>query len=134
MVLLLVLTNYYCRSTRISQHVYSGSGLGCGTIDSCIQDLMGKQNVRGNLSAFVPDIAATKAQGLTYVLGETNSYFDHASRPFLGFLQCISPNKPFDIDTSHLTRAQRMCPIQLVYLNLSDSELTQANTNLSKIC
>ncbi|KAJ4468707.1 glycoside hydrolase family 79 protein [Lentinula aciculospora] len=50
----------------ISQHVYSGSGLGCGTISSCIQDLMSKPFIRGNLSQFIPDIAATKAQDLTY--------------------------------------------------------------------
>ncbi|KAJ3900398.1 glycoside hydrolase family 79 protein [Lentinula edodes] len=63
----------------ISQHVYSGSGLGCGSISTCIQDLMSKAFVRGNLSQFIPDVAATQAQGLTYILGETNSYFDHGS-------------------------------------------------------
>ncbi|KAJ3747810.1 glycoside hydrolase family 79 protein [Lentinula detonsa] len=63
----------------ISQHVYSGSGLGCGSIGACIQDMMSKNFIRGNLSQFIPDIAATKAQNLTYVLGETNSYFNHGS-------------------------------------------------------
>ncbi|KAJ3829162.1 glycoside hydrolase family 79 protein [Lentinula raphanica] len=63
----------------ISQHVYSGSGLGCGSTDQCIQDMMTKAFIRGNLSQFIPDIAATKSHNLTYVLGETNSYFDHGS-------------------------------------------------------
>jgi len=63
----------------ISQHVYSGSGLGCGTKNQCLQDLMSKAFIRGNLSVFSPDIAATKAEGLTYILGETNSYFDHGA-------------------------------------------------------
>ncbi|KAJ3724138.1 glycoside hydrolase family 79 protein [Lentinula guzmanii] len=63
----------------ISQHVYSGSGLGCGSIGACIQDMMSKNFIRGNLSQFIPDIATTKAQNLTYVLGETNSYFNHGS-------------------------------------------------------
>ncbi|KAF5380765.1 hypothetical protein D9757_007088 [Collybiopsis confluens] len=64
----------------ISQHLYSGSGQGCTTaITTCIQNLMSKANVRGNLSTLIPDIAATKAQGLTYVLGETNSYFGHGA-------------------------------------------------------
>ncbi|KIK70061.1 glycoside hydrolase family 79 protein [Collybiopsis luxurians FD-317 M1] len=63
----------------ISQHIYSGSGLGCGPLTLCIQNMMSKAFIRGNLSAYSPDIAAVKAQGLTYVLGETNSYFNHGS-------------------------------------------------------
>ena len=55
---------------------------------------MSKSFIRGNLSAYIPDIQATAAQGLTYVFGlvlydagkvgsdgwwysETNSYFNH---------------------------------------------------------
>lgn len=71
---------------RISQHVYSGSGLGCGSISTCIQDLMSKAFVRGNLSQFIPDVAATQAQGLAYVLGETNSYFDHVGEILFSLL------------------------------------------------
>ncbi|KAJ3753512.1 glycoside hydrolase family 79 protein [Lentinula raphanica] len=63
----------------ISQHVYSGGGTDCGSTDQCIQDMITKAFIRGNLSQFIPDIAATKSHNLTYVLGETNSYFNHGS-------------------------------------------------------
>ncbi|KAF9065061.1 glycoside hydrolase family 79 protein [Rhodocollybia butyracea] len=63
--------------STISQHLYSGSGLNCGLTSTCIQNLMSKAFIRGNLSAFIPDIASVKAQNLDYVMGETNSYFDH---------------------------------------------------------
>jgi hypothetical protein len=38
---------------------------------------MTKSTIRGNLTVFTPDIAATHAQGLDYILGETNSYSCH---------------------------------------------------------
>jgi hypothetical protein len=38
---------------------------------------MTKSTIRGNLSIFAPDIQASAAQGLDYVLGETNSYSCH---------------------------------------------------------
>lgn len=34
---------------------------------------MTKSYIRGNISVFEPDIQATFAQGLNYILGETNS-------------------------------------------------------------
>ncbi|KAI0318620.1 hypothetical protein OF83DRAFT_1056585, partial [Amylostereum chailletii] len=61
----------------ISQHHYSGSF--CTGSESILQDLMSKTGIRGNLSAFAPDIAAVHDQGLTYVLGETNSYSCHGA-------------------------------------------------------
>lgn len=40
---------------------------------------MTKSTIRSNLSSFNPDIAATKAQGLNFILGETNSYSCHGT-------------------------------------------------------
>ena len=40
---------------------------------------MTKSTIRSNLSPFNPDIAATKAQGLDYILGEVNSYSCHGA-------------------------------------------------------
>ncbi|KAI0278015.1 hypothetical protein BGY98DRAFT_976318 [Russula aff. rugulosa BPL654] len=54
------------RMTRISQHHSSGSS-------------MSKASIRGNLTGFVADIAAVKQTGLTYVLGETNSFRCHGA-------------------------------------------------------
>ncbi|TDL25602.1 glycoside hydrolase family 79 protein [Rickenella mellea] len=63
--------------TSISQHHYSGSF--CSGSAGLLQDLMTKSSIRGNLNPFVPDIAATRALGLDYVLGETNSYACHGA-------------------------------------------------------
>jgi len=60
---------------RISQHHYSGSF--CSGSGGLLQDLMTKSTIRSNLTGFSPDIAATHAKGLDYVLGETNSYSCH---------------------------------------------------------
>ena len=38
---------------------------------------MNKTSIRSNLIIFEPDIVATNAKGLAYVLGETNSYSCH---------------------------------------------------------
>lgn len=59
----------------ISQHHYSGTF--CSGTGGLLQDLMTKSTIRGNLSAFAPDIVATRAQGLDYVFGETNSFSCH---------------------------------------------------------
>jgi hypothetical protein len=40
---------------------------------------MSKASIRGNLTDFTPDIAAVKQAGLTYVLGETNSFSCHGA-------------------------------------------------------
>lgn len=40
---------------------------------------MTKSYIRGNLTVFLPDIAATHEKGLDYILGETNSYACHVS-------------------------------------------------------
>ncbi|KAG6879675.1 hypothetical protein C0992_012973 [Termitomyces sp. T32_za158] len=61
--------------STISQHHYSGTF--CSGSGGLLQDLMTKSTIRGNLSAFTPDIVATRAQGLDYVFGETNSYSCH---------------------------------------------------------
>jgi hypothetical protein len=55
----------------ISQHHYSGSF--CTGGGAVLQDLMTKSYIRGNISMFIPDIEATLAKGLKYILGETNS-------------------------------------------------------------
>jgi len=40
---------------------------------------MTKATIRSNLSSFTPDITATRALGLDYVFGETNSYSCHGA-------------------------------------------------------
>ncbi|KAK2465563.1 hypothetical protein APHAL10511_002455 [Amanita phalloides] len=60
-----------------SQHHYSGSF--CRGAPSLLQDLMSKDNIRGDLSAFASDIASVRSHGLHYVLGETNSYKCHGA-------------------------------------------------------
>jgi hypothetical protein len=40
---------------------------------------MSKANIRANLGAFTPDIAAVHQADLTYILGETNSYACHGA-------------------------------------------------------
>jgi hypothetical protein len=40
---------------------------------------MSKARIRGNLTNFAADIAAVKQMGLTYVLGETNSFSCHGA-------------------------------------------------------
>ncbi|KAG1882087.1 glycoside hydrolase family 79 protein [Suillus subluteus] len=61
----------------ISQHHYSGSF--CTGSGAVLQDLMTKSNIRGNISMFSPDIEATLANGLNYILGETNSMSCHGA-------------------------------------------------------
>ncbi|KAG1718364.1 glycoside hydrolase family 79 protein [Suillus paluster] len=61
----------------ISQHQYSGSF--CTGGGAVLQDLMTKSYIRGNLSVFNPDIEATFANGLNYILGETNSMSCHGA-------------------------------------------------------
>ncbi|KAG2149006.1 glycoside hydrolase family 79 protein [Suillus bovinus] len=61
----------------ISQHHYSGSF--CTGGGAVLQDLMTKSYIRGNLSVFIPDIKATLANGLDYILGETNSFSCHGA-------------------------------------------------------
>ncbi|RDB31001.1 Beta-glucuronidase [Hypsizygus marmoreus] len=61
----------------VSQHHYSGSF--CSGSKGLLQDLMTKSTIRGNLSAFSPDITAVRAKGLDYVFGETNSYACHGA-------------------------------------------------------
>lgn len=60
-----------------SQHQYSGSF--CSGSSGLLQELMTKSTIRSKLSSFNFDIAAVLAKGLTYVLGETNSYSCHVS-------------------------------------------------------
>ena len=40
---------------------------------------MSKASIRGNLTEFADDIAAVQQKGLTYVLGETNSFSCHGA-------------------------------------------------------
>ncbi|KAI0659696.1 hypothetical protein C8Q70DRAFT_88442 [Cubamyces menziesii] len=62
----------------ISQHRYSVISSCNGTAVS-LEEFMSKEAVRSNLTIFVDDIAATKANGLGYILGETNSAACHGS-------------------------------------------------------
>ncbi|KZV62776.1 glycoside hydrolase family 79 protein [Peniophora sp. CONT] len=58
----------------ISQHQYSASVCSGASL---LQNLMNKAFIRGNVTAFSPDISATHALGLPYVFGEANSYPCH---------------------------------------------------------
>jgi hypothetical protein len=60
------------KTTVFSQHLYSGV-FAAGTSVTPGQ-LMGKRNVRQIVAQRGNDIVAAKKAGLTYVLGETNSY------------------------------------------------------------
>ncbi|KAI0751851.1 glycoside hydrolase family 79 protein [Daedaleopsis nitida] len=61
----------------ISQHQYSAAF--CNGGDFPLVSFMSKAAVRGNLTVFNADIAATKARGLRYILGETNSIACHGA-------------------------------------------------------
>ncbi|KDR71209.1 hypothetical protein GALMADRAFT_75264 [Galerina marginata CBS 339.88] len=61
----------------ISQHHYSGTF--CSGNGDLLQNLMTKSSIRGNLTIFNSDISAVHAQGLEYILGETNSYSCHGA-------------------------------------------------------
>ncbi|KAH7108202.1 hypothetical protein BKA62DRAFT_681430 [Auriculariales sp. MPI-PUGE-AT-0066] len=63
--------------TVVSQHRYSGSF--CTGSQGLLSDLMSKLYIRGNVTVWKPDIAATEVQGLKYWLGETNSYACHGA-------------------------------------------------------
>ncbi|KAH8826841.1 glycoside hydrolase family 79 protein [Flagelloscypha sp. PMI_526] len=63
--------------STISEHRYSGSF--CQGSAQILQDLMNKASIRGNLTSYQPDIVATKAKGLDFILGETNSYACHGA-------------------------------------------------------
>lgn len=54
-------------SSRISQHHYSAAFCNGGSFP--LVSFMSKPSIRGNLSIFNADIAATHAQGLPYILG-----------------------------------------------------------------
>ncbi|KAI8984835.1 glycoside hydrolase family 79 protein [Trametes punicea] len=61
----------------ISQHQYSAAF--CNGGDFPLVSFMSKAAVRGNLTIFEADIAATYAKGLLYILGETNSIACHGA-------------------------------------------------------
>lgn len=63
--------------TVISQHQYSAAF--CQGGDFPLVSFMSKTAVRGNLTIFEADIAATHEQGLEYILGETNSIACHGA-------------------------------------------------------
>ncbi|KAI0368386.1 glycoside hydrolase family 79 protein [Pilatotrama ljubarskyi] len=63
--------------STISQHRYSAAF--CNGGDFPLISFMSKANVRGNLTVFEADIAATYAKGLLYILGETNSIACHGA-------------------------------------------------------
>ncbi|KAJ7494571.1 glycoside hydrolase family 79 protein [Mycena galericulata] len=60
-----------------SQHHYSGSF--CAGNGGLLQDLMTKSTIRSNLTIYAADVNATRARGLDYILGETNSYACHGA-------------------------------------------------------
>ncbi|TCD64842.1 hypothetical protein EIP91_003590, partial [Steccherinum ochraceum] len=61
----------------ISQHRYSAAF--CSGGDFPLVSFMSKANVRGNLTIFEADIAATQQRGLRYVFGETGSIACHGA-------------------------------------------------------
>ncbi|OSD01894.1 glycoside hydrolase family 79 protein [Trametes coccinea BRFM310] len=61
----------------ISQHQYSAAF--CNGGDFPLVSFMSKAAVRGNLTIFEADIAATNSKGLVYILGETNSIACHGA-------------------------------------------------------
>ncbi|KAH9936780.1 glycoside hydrolase family 79 protein [Epithele typhae] len=61
----------------ISQHQYSAAF--CNGGDFPLTSFMNKTYVRGNLTHFIPDIAAATEQGFPYILGETNSIACHGA-------------------------------------------------------
>ncbi|EMD38720.1 glycoside hydrolase family 79 protein [Gelatoporia subvermispora B] len=63
--------------STISQHRYSANFCNGGKLG--LISFMSKTSVRGNISMFEADIAATQAQGLEYILGETNSVACHGA-------------------------------------------------------
>ncbi|TFK70312.1 glycoside hydrolase family 79 protein [Pluteus cervinus] len=63
--------------STFSQHHYSGSF--CSGSGGLLQDLMTKATIRSNLTIYAPDIIETRAKGLDYLLGETNSYSCHGA-------------------------------------------------------
>ncbi|CCM03869.1 uncharacterized protein FIBRA_06020 [Fibroporia radiculosa] len=63
--------------STISQHQYSAAF--CNGGDFGLISFMNKSSIRSNLTIFEADIAATYAQGLTYILGETNSVACHGA-------------------------------------------------------
>ncbi|KAJ2962019.1 hypothetical protein NQZ79_g2828 [Umbelopsis isabellina] len=63
--------------STLSQHRYQGTF--CYGGGGLIQDLMNKAHIRGNLSQYETDIAATNKAGLDYIFGETNSYSCHGA-------------------------------------------------------
>ncbi|KAI0355952.1 glycoside hydrolase family 79 protein [Trametes cingulata] len=62
----------------ISQHRYSVIS-SCNGTEFPLASFMSKEAVRSNLTIFEADIAASKARGLDYVLGETNSAACHGT-------------------------------------------------------
>ncbi|KAI0676340.1 glycoside hydrolase family 79 protein [Trametes maxima] len=63
----------------ISQHRYSVVSSCNGTATVSLAEFMSKDAVRSNLTIFEADIAASKAKGLGYIIGETNSAACHGS-------------------------------------------------------
>ncbi|KZT54289.1 glycoside hydrolase family 79 protein [Calocera cornea HHB12733] len=61
----------------VSEHHYQGSF--CQGAGGAVAELMSKAYVRGNLSGFVPEIAAANEQGWRFELGETNSVSCHGA-------------------------------------------------------
>ncbi|KAJ7178640.1 glycoside hydrolase family 79 protein [Mycena crocata] len=60
-----------------SEHHYSGSF--CTGNGGLLQDLMTKATIRTNITIYTNDVIATRAKGLDYILGETNSYACHGA-------------------------------------------------------
>lgn len=58
------------RCHRISQHQYSAAFCSGGDFD--LISFLNKTSIRGNLTVFEEDIAATRANGLDYILGQVN--------------------------------------------------------------
>ena len=81
---------------RISQHQYSAAF--CNGGDFPLTSFMSKSAVRGNLTIFQDDIAATHARGLTYVLGYIRCY---CVRTFLVLFLAFAERPTVLLATAH---------------------------------
>ncbi|KAJ7883049.1 glycoside hydrolase family 79 protein [Mycena olivaceomarginata] len=98
------------------------SGSFCTGNGGLLSDLMTKATIRSNLTIYSNDVIATHAQGLDYILGETNSYACHPLA--FGFKYSLVgigtiPIQPVALDRSILDGS----PVPLYYAAIIAAEL-----------
>lgn len=78
-------------SVRISQHQYSAAF--CSGSDFDLISFMNKTSIRGNLTVFEEDVAATHANGLDYILAPgAGQRLNIDGRRTLTYLTCSETN------------------------------------------